>query len=120
MDMPSTLSSMRILLAVLIGLLLSINYMLWLSKNGGIRQVRLLEAAVQVQKVENHALEERNKALEAEIKSLKEGLKAIEERARAELGMIRKDETFFHILEEPLPRGTPQAMAPENTPLPIP
>jgi len=106
---------MRILLAVLIGLLLSVNYMLWLSKDGGIRQVRLLEAAVQVQKVENNALEERNKAMEAEIKSLKEGLKAIEERARVELGMIRKDETFFHILEQPPPGNTPQALTPENT-----
>ena len=41
----------------------------------------------------------RNAALDAEVRDLKEGLGAIEERARNELGMIRRDEVFFQVLE---------------------
>lgn len=92
------LSGMRILLAVLMGLLLFLNYLLWFSEDQGWRKVRSLEAMVQAQIAENAVLAERNSALEAEVKDLKEGLAAIEERARTELGMIREDETFFRIL----------------------
>jgi len=34
------------------------------------------------------------------VRDLKQGLDAIEERARSELGMIKKDEIFFQILED--------------------
>jgi cell division protein FtsB len=37
----------------------------------------------------------RNDALEAEVRDLKQGYEAIEERARLELGMIKKNETFL-------------------------
>jgi len=42
----------------------------------------------------------RNLALDAEVRDLKVGLDAIEERARSELGMIKRDEIFFQILDE--------------------
>ena len=42
----------------------------------------------------------RNAALDAEVRDLKQGYDAIEERARSELGMIRQDEIFFHVLED--------------------
>ncbi|MGZ8235650.1 septum formation initiator family protein, partial [Methylobacter tundripaludum] len=34
-----------------------------------------------------------------EVLDLRKGQEAIEERARDELGMIKEDETFFHVLE---------------------
>jgi len=34
------------------------------------------------------------------VRDLKQGYEAIEERARNELGMIRQDEIFFHVLED--------------------
>jgi cell division protein FtsB len=34
------------------------------------------------------------------VRDLKQGLEAIEERARSELGMIRQDEIFFHLLDD--------------------
>jgi cell division protein FtsB len=71
----------------------------------------VLQETVQAQRSENARLKERNSALEAEVKSLKEGFDAIEERARVELGMIRKGETFFHILND-----TPPALVPEHVP----
>lgn len=42
----------------------------------------------------------RNAALDAEVRDLKQGHEAIEERARSELGMIRQNEIFFHIVKE--------------------
>lgn len=42
---------------------------------------------------------ERNDVLYAEVLDLRKGQEAIEERARYELGMIKKDETFFQMLE---------------------
>ena len=107
---------MRILVAVLIALLLFLNVLLWKFDDRGLRQMRALEIAVQTQKAENAALTERNSALEAEVKSLKEGLDAVEERARADLGMMRKGETFFHLLEES--PSTPASAATRPSPRP--
>jgi len=57
-----------------------------------------LEALQAAQIEENKALAERNLSLAAEVMDLKEGMEVIEERARSELGMIRKDETFYRII----------------------
>ncbi|PWV63496.1 FtsB family cell division protein [Plasticicumulans acidivorans] len=92
---------MRIFLAALIALLLGLNFLLWMSDDRGIRQVRSLQAMIDAQRTENASMADRNKALEAEVKDLREGLSAIEERARAELGMVGRDETFYRILDEP-------------------
>jgi len=43
-------------------------------------------------------LHERNATLQAEVDDLKEGLAAIEARARSELGLIRRGETYFQLL----------------------
>lgn len=48
---------------------------------------------------ENEALKERNDSLAAEVLDLKQGLDAIEERARSEMGMIKKDETFYQLVD---------------------
>lgn len=88
---------------ILISLSVALNVQLWLSDTQGLPKVRLLQAALQEQQNENAQLEERNQALAAEVSNLKEGVAAIEELARTELGMIRKDETFFRVLESPPP-----------------
>ena len=71
---------------------------LWLSDRG-IPGVRHLEAAVAAQREDNVRLEARNQRLAAEIRDLKEGLEAVEERARSDLGMIGRDETFYQIVD---------------------
>ena len=48
----------------------------------------------------NKRLQARNATLDAEVRDLKQGYEALEERARNELGMIKEDEVFFHVLEE--------------------
>ena len=47
----------------------------------------------------NQELQARNRALEVEVLDLQNGLEAVEERARSELGMIGKDETFYMIVD---------------------
>lgn len=90
---------MKWLLALLFTLILILQYQLWIG-DGSIPAVWRLNEAIATQKRENADLAERNRALDAEVKDLKQGLGAIEERARSELGMVRKDETFYHVYEE--------------------
>ena len=70
---------------------------LLLSDNGFSRTQELRQAVAQ-QRAENQALFERNRALEAEVVNLKNGRAAAEERARTDLGMIGKSETFYQVV----------------------
>ena len=91
---------MRWFIGLLITLLVLLQYKLWVG-DGSLAEVLDLYQQVEMQKDENRQLRERNQALEAEVQDLKQGLEAIEERAREELGMIKDDETFYQIIEEP-------------------
>ena len=53
-------------------------------------------------------LQVRNAAIEADVRDLKQGSEAIEERARYELGMVKPDEVFFHIVDA-TPASPPKA-----------
>ena len=75
-----------------------LQFQLWIGDNS-VRTLNSIKDEVSLQKSINLALEERNKKLEIEIVDLKTGVEAIEERARSELGMIEKGETFFLIVE---------------------
>lgn len=88
--------------AILLFLLLILQYTLWLGE-GGLVRVWSLNEQVAVQEEENAKLRERNRALEAEVLDLKQGLEAIEERARTDLGMIKKNETFHQVVEPSAP-----------------
>ena len=88
---------MRWLLLPLLALLAVLQFRLWLS-DGGYREVWRLRTQVAEQEQENGQLVSRNSALEAEVLDLKEGLAAAEERARTDLGMIKRGETFYQIL----------------------
>jgi cell division protein FtsB len=90
---------MKWLTGIFLFLLLLLQYSLWFG-NGGLLRVWQLNQSVAAQKAENTKLKERNEALEAEVRDLKQGLEAIEGRARTDLGMIKKDETFFQVVDE--------------------
>ena len=109
---------LQILEAVLIAIVLLLQYLLWIAEDG-VRQTYALRVSIQAQTEENAVLNERNQALEADIKDMKNGLTAIEERARTEMGMIRPDETFYRILEQPLPTPPAESGKP-GSPLPKP
>ena len=87
---------MKIIAGVLAGLILAIQYPLWLGKGGWMR-VWEVDRQVEARRDKNTALESRNAALAAEVRDLKQGFDAIEERARYELGMVKGDEVFFQL-----------------------
>jgi len=91
----------KILVAVLVVLLLLLQFKLWFG-DGNLQEVWHLQDAIENQKFDNARLKHRNDALEAEVDDLKKGLDAIEERARKELGMVKKGETFYQIVEQPI------------------
>ena len=91
---------MRWLTLALVGLLVLIQYPLWLGKGGWLR-VWEVDQQIGAQRDNNVRLKARNSALDAEVRDLKQGVGAIEERARSELGMVRQDEIFFQLLDEP-------------------
>ena len=96
----------RALTFVFAGLILLLQYPLWLGKGSWMR-VWDLDRQVAAQNTVNDALQRRNNGLDAEVRDLKNGLGAIEERARFELGMIKDDEVFFQILEAPAAKAAP-------------
>lgn len=90
---------MRII-AVILGLLfLVLQYDLWIGE-GSLATVWRLEREITAQKTENKKISERNDSLVAEVNDLKKGDAAIEERARNELGMIKKDETYIQVVDD--------------------
>lgn len=88
---------MKWLLSLLTVLLLLLQYKLWVG-DGSVPEVVHLQQEVEKQQQYKKQLEERNASLDAEVTDLKQGLDAIEERARSELGMFRKDEQFYQII----------------------
>ncbi len=88
---------MRLLLCTLAITALTLQGRLWLSEDGH-RKTRELRVAVAEQRAENAALRERNAALDAEVMNLKKGRAAAEERARTDLGMVGRNETFFQVV----------------------
>ncbi len=84
----------------LLGLLLLLQYPLWFG-GGGLLTLWRLHQEISIQQEENLRLKERNQALEARVLNLKQGLDSIEERARIELGMVKRGETFYRIVEMP-------------------
>ena len=90
---------MKWLTGALVAVIVLLQYRLWLSADG-VSELSRLDQAVERQKGENAELEERNEQLMAEVADLKSGMDAIEERARSELGMIGRNETFYQVVPE--------------------
>jgi cell division protein FtsB len=90
---------LKVLTLILIALIALLQYPLWLGKGSWLK-VWEIDQQVTRQHEINQKLQTRNAALDAEVRDLKQGHEAIEERARSELGMIKQNEIFFHIVNE--------------------
>jgi cell division protein FtsB len=90
---------LKILTLILITLVALLQYPLWLGKGSWLK-VWEIDQQVTRQHEINQKLQMRNAALDAEVRDLKQGHEAVEERARSELGMIKQNEIFFHIVNE--------------------
>ena len=98
----------------LLAVVLALQYRLWLSGDG-VREVSRLSEAVDRQKAENEELVERNQQMVAEVSDLKAGMAALEERARSELGMIGRNETFYQVVPARPRTMTVPSKPPEHT-----
>ena len=90
---------MKWLLAILGVLVLGLQFRLWFG-DGNLPSVWALQDSIAEQQASNQLLIDRNDALRAEVDDLKQGTSALEERARSEMGMVKRGETFFLLPEE--------------------
>jgi cell division protein FtsB len=90
---------LRWLLAVLLLILAVLQYRLWFAE-GSLAEQRRLELQVEEQTLINNQLLERNAVVEREVLELQTGNKGVEKRAREQLGLVRKGETFYQVVEE--------------------
>jgi cell division protein FtsB len=112
------LAIMRLLIFILLGVLVALQYRLWVGA-GSQAELHALRQEIVQRKAELERLRNRNLQLQAEVEDLRNGEAALEERARDELGMIKAGEAFIQVIEhgkEPDPPappdtepGTPQA-----------
>ncbi len=72
---------------------------MWIG-DGSLAHAHRLENEIKLQQAEIDRMRERNRILDVEVEELKTGLDTIEERARNDIGLIKKDETFFIILDD--------------------
>ena len=84
----------RVLLIVLLLMLLGLQYRLWIA-DGSLAEVHRLRQSEQTLQSSVEQSRTRNKALAAEIENLKSGNEALVGRARTDIGMVKKDETFY-------------------------
>lgn len=90
--------SSRPLMVVLSFFLLFLQYEIW-SSDGGLSQVWKLKQSICAMEEQNKELQEKNMVLAADVDDLKNGDESIEEHARMDMGMIKKNEIFYQLVE---------------------
>ena len=88
---------MRALLIILALVVIALQYRLWFADDGIIHAIRL-KNAIHTQQTKNEDIIKHNASLIEEINSLKKGGDAIENRARNDLGMVKKGEVFYQVV----------------------
>lgn len=90
---------MRWLNIFLVVMVIGLQYRLWVGP-GSWAQIALFEREIAAQREHNDHLVARNQMLAGEVLSLKSGNDAIEEHARNDLGMVKRGETFYLVVEQ--------------------
>ncbi len=90
---------MKFLTFLFITLILALQYPLWFGKGGWLNVISLQKQIDQQLKV-NEAIKSENDILLAVVQDLKNGTDVIEGKARFDLGLIKKNETFFLIIDK--------------------
>lgn len=89
---------MNIVITILAATFVFLQFRLWFESDG-VRDMLHLKHMLSAQAVENEKLKKRNDELLFQIRRLQNSRDAAESRARNELGMIKKDETFYQIVK---------------------
>jgi cell division protein FtsB len=88
---------MKTIIIILAVLLLFVFGRIWFGQ-GSHSEITRLQQQIDTQQKANQEQEQINQKLKAEVKELKSVDDAIEERARSELGMIKRGETFYQTI----------------------
>jgi cell division protein FtsB len=88
----------NLLVIFLFFMLFFLQYKLWFQPDG-LQDLFRLQKKVTAQAAENAALRASNAALLFQVERLQKSSDATEARARNELGMIKKGETFYQIVK---------------------
>jgi len=97
----------KIVIVALLVIFAGLQYRLWVG-DGSVAQVHRVSIERDDLADQNAKDETRNNAMQAEVNDLKSGALATEGRARSEMGMVKRDETFFLTLDKKTP-GQPAA-----------
>ena len=89
----------KVLIMVLVLGLLFLQYRLWLQP-GGLRDMWRLKKQLAHQVKENDNMKQLNEKLFQQIRQSQKSKEAAELRARNELGMIKKGETFYQVVRK--------------------
>lgn len=82
----------------LVLLLVFLQYHLWFEGSGIIDMLRM-KKQLALQSQENEKLKKRNEKLIKQVQYLQANNEALESRARGELGMVKKGETFYQVVK---------------------
>jgi cell division protein FtsB len=96
---------MRLVTAVLIVLMVLIQYPLWWGHGGWLR-VHELQQQLAQQQQKNVDAKLRNERIQGEVQDLQNGTAAVEERARYEMGMVKDSEVFVQFVSPNAPLPT--------------
>lgn len=88
----------RLVQTLLLLALVALQIQLWMGA-GSVAEMVATQEEIEQQERENDRLYQRNRLLAEEVIELQNGLQTLEEQARLELGMIKKDETFYLIYD---------------------
>ncbi len=80
-------------------IVLGLQYRVWLG-SGSLAEINALQREIEQQQAHNAAMAARNYQLEIEVRELQQGTEGFEEKAREEMGMIKRGETFFLYIPE--------------------
>jgi cell division protein FtsB len=93
-----SIRQIRPLPIILVILLIFLQYRLWFQP-GGIVDMMHLKKRLAVEAQQNEQLKKRNQVLVGQVARLQKNHDAIETRARRELGMVKKGETFYQVVK---------------------
>jgi cell division protein FtsB len=89
---------MKTILAILVIVIMVLQYRLWFADDGILKVLRLKHTISELQ-AKNDSIAKHNADLTEEINTLKQGGAAIENKARGDLGMVKKGEVFYQIVK---------------------
>ncbi len=87
----------RFFVIILVLIIVWLQYRAWYGENSQ-HEIELLKQKIENQQKHNQSLSEQNKLLREEIKLIRNEPKILEEKARENLGLVKKNETFYRII----------------------